>query len=137
MKVDANTLIAQLNRTVSDLSETLITCWIVWIQLFDFIMWHVSDMKHKAADELSWKSKIKRESEDDENINDFIDTQLNIVTVFILTTENSCKEILNAEYSSEHQQIVYYLTTLHRSSEIALSNFWEFKKKALHHWSLR
>ena len=53
LKVDMNTLIAQLNRMMSDLSEALITCWIVWIQLFDFIMWHVSDIKHKAADELS------------------------------------------------------------------------------------
>ena len=93
-------------------------------------MQHVSDMKHKAADELSQKSKIEKESENDENIDNFIDMQLNIVTMFVLTAENSCEEILNAEYSSEHQQIVYYLTTLHRFSEIISSNFQEFKKKA-------
>ena len=80
-------------------------------------------MKHKAADELSWRSKIERESEDDENINDFIDMQLNAVTVLALTAENFSKEILNFKYSSEHQQITYYLTTLHRSSEITSSNF--------------
>ena len=94
-------------------------------------------MKHKAADELSWRLKIKKESEDDENIDDFINTQLNIMMMFTLTAENSCEEILNAEYNSEHQWITYYLTILHRSSEIALSNFQEFKKKALHHWSSR
>ena len=60
-------------------------------------------MKHKAADELSRKSKIKKESEDDENINDFINIQLNIVIMFTLTTENLHEEILNTEYSSEHQ----------------------------------
>ena len=43
LKIDMNILIAQLNRTMSNLSKALITCWIVWIQLFDFIMWHVSD----------------------------------------------------------------------------------------------
>src|SRR5437773_8398205 len=88
-------------------------------------------MKHKAADELSQRSKIKKESENDENINDFIDTQLNIMTMSALTAENSCEEILNAEYSSEHQQIAYYLTTLHRFSEITSLKFQEFKKKAL------
>ena len=81
-------------------------------------------MKHKAADELSWRSKIERESEDDENIDDFIDAQLNAVTVSMLTAENSCEEILNSEYSSEHQQITYYLIILCRFSEITSSNFW-------------
>ena len=65
-------------------------------------MWHVSDMKHKAADELSWRLKIEKESENDENIDDFINMQLNIVMMSALTAENSCEEILNAEYSSEH-----------------------------------
>ena len=86
-------------------------------------MQHVSDTKHKAADELSRRSKIKKESENDENIDDFIDMQLNIVTVFTLTAENSCEEILNAEYSSEHQQITYYLIILCRFSETTFSNF--------------
>ena len=129
LKIDVNILIAQLNRTASNLSEALIMCWIVWIQLFDFIMQHVSDTKHKAADELLQKSKIKRKFENDENIDNFINTQLNIVTIFTLTAENSCEEILNAEYSSEHQQIMYYLTILCKFSEITSSNFWEFKKK--------
>ena len=130
MKIDTNILIAQLNRTASNLSEALIICWIAWIQLFDFIMQHVSDTKHKAADELLQKSKIKRKFENDENIDNFINTQLNIVTIFTLTAENSCEEILNAEYSSEHQWIAYYLTILCRFSEITSSNFQEFKKKA-------
>ena len=77
------------------------------------------------------KSKIERESEDDENIDDFIDMQLNVVTVSTLTASDSSKKILNFKYSSEHQQIVYYLTTLCRSSEITSSNFQEFKKKVL------
>ena len=31
-------------------------------------------MKHKAADELSQKSKIKKKSKDDKNIDNFINT---------------------------------------------------------------
>ena len=52
LKINTNILIAQLNKTASNLSEALITHWIIWIQFFDFIMQHVSDMKHQAADEL-------------------------------------------------------------------------------------
>ena len=72
LKVNVNTLITQLNKIMSNLSEALVTHWIAWIQLFDFTVQHVSDTKHQAADELSQRSKIKRESEDDENINNFI-----------------------------------------------------------------
>ena len=146
MKIDTNILITQLNKIASNLSEALIMHWIIWIQFFDFIMWHVSDTKHKAADELSWKSKIEKESENDKNIDNFIDIQLNIMMMFALTAENLCEEILNAEYSSEHQWIVYYLTILCKFSEITSSNFQEFKKKAfqflvqkihLFHWQKR
>ena len=81
-------------------------------------MQHVSDMKHQAADELSQKSKIERKFENNKNIDNFINMQLNAVTMSALTAENSSKEILNLKYSSEHQQIVYYLTILCRFSEI-------------------
>jgi len=64
---------------------------------------HVSDTKHKTADELSQRSKIKKKSENNENINNFINAQLNAVTVSALTAENSSEEILNLKYSSEHQ----------------------------------
>ena len=60
-------------------------------------------MKHQAADELSQRSKIKKEFENDENIDDFIDMQLNIVMMSALTAENSCEKILNAEYNSKYQ----------------------------------
>jgi len=74
LKIDINILITQLNKIASNLSEALITYWIVWIQLFNFIVWHISDTKYKAADELSQRLKIKKESEDDEDINNFINT---------------------------------------------------------------
>jgi len=47
-----------------------------------------------------------------------------------LTAENSCEKILNSEYNSKHQQIMYYLIILCKFSEITFSNFQEFKKKA-------
>ena len=36
LKMNANILVAQLNWTVTDLSDALIIWWIVWIWLFDF-----------------------------------------------------------------------------------------------------
>ena len=59
-------------------------------------------MKYKVADELLQRSKIEKESEDDKNINDFINVQLNAIIMSALTAENFSKEILNSEYSSEH-----------------------------------
>ncbi len=60
-------------------------------------------MKHKAADELSWRSKIEKESENDENIDYFINMQLNTMTMSALIAENFNEEILNSEYSSKYQ----------------------------------
>ena len=36
LETDANALVAQLNRSGTDLPGALVTRWIAWIQLFDF-----------------------------------------------------------------------------------------------------
>src|SRR6266487_3883028 len=41
LELDANTLVAQLNRSASDLPGALVTGWIAWIRLFDFDVKHV------------------------------------------------------------------------------------------------
>ena len=48
-----NVLVAQLNRSATDLPGALVTRWIVYIQLFDFKVCHVLGNKHTAADRLS------------------------------------------------------------------------------------
>ena len=53
VKLDAQTLVSQLNRSAADISEALINCWIAWIQLFDFDVLHVPGKKHQALNTLS------------------------------------------------------------------------------------
>ena len=53
LEVDAATLVHQLNHAAINLSDSLVTQWIAWIQLFDFTAQHVLNHKNAAADELS------------------------------------------------------------------------------------
>jgi len=52
VKLDAQTLVSQLNRGVIDIFNALINCWIAWIKLFNFNVQHVSDKKHQALNAL-------------------------------------------------------------------------------------
>src|SRR2546423_9124704 len=83
VELDAKTLVAQLNRTASDLPGALLTRWIAWIRLFDFEVRHVPGKKNVVADGLSRKppgpSDILEEEEQD--IEDFIDGELDLVRV--------------------------------------------------------
>ena len=53
IETDAKTLVAQLNRSASDVPGALVTRWLAWIHLFDFEVRHVSGKKYTAADDLS------------------------------------------------------------------------------------
>lgn len=84
VEVDAKILVAQLNRSASDLPGALVTRWIAWIRLFDFEVRHVPGKKNAVADGLSRKppgpSDILEEDEE-EDIEDFIDSELDLVRV--------------------------------------------------------
>ena len=123
LELDANTLVAQLNRSANDLPGALVTGWIAWIQLFDFTVKHVPGNKHTAADGLSHQPKIEDEDEKEKNINDFIDSQLNIVRISNSELDELKSEILKSEYSLKHQQITYYLTLLQKLVDILQSDF--------------
>ena len=131
LEFNANILIAQLNWSVNDLLKIFMTDWIAWIQFFDFIVKHVFTNKHTATDELSCQSKIKNEDEKKKNIDDFIDSQLNIVRISNLELDKLKSEILESEYSLKHQQIAYYLTSLQKSTDISQSDFRKFCKKTV------
>ena len=61
MEVNAATLVAQLNHLASDLSNSVIICWILWIYLFDFDVKHVLGMKNTVADGLSQQPLMKED----------------------------------------------------------------------------
>lgn len=76
LEIDANTLVAQLKQSPSDLPGALITRWLTWIRIFDFDVKHVPGKKHTAADGLSRRPAGEGETLDTEDIDDWIDDQL-------------------------------------------------------------
>ena len=131
LELDANTLVAQLNWSASNLPGALVTRWIAWIQLFNFMIWHIPGNKHTATDELSWRSKIEDEIVDEEDIDDFIDSQLNMIHVSTLEIGNNNDNVLEPGYSQAHQQIAYYLTSMQRPPGMSTSKFRNFCKTAV------
>jgi len=75
VKLDAQTLVSQLNRSVVDISGVFINYWIAWIQLFDFDILHVSDKKHQALNTLSQHPQAEDETDsDNSDIEDFLNS---------------------------------------------------------------
>lgn len=83
VELDAKTLVAQLNRSASDLPGALVTRWLAWIRLFDFDVRHVAGKKNAVADGLSRRplGPGEVEDQDEEDIEDFIDGELDVVRV--------------------------------------------------------
>ncbi len=76
MKTNARMLVDQLNRFDRNLSDALVTRWLVWIRFFDFEIRHVSNIKHTTADDLFKMSSFVndlKEIVEEENIDDWID----------------------------------------------------------------
>ena len=67
---------------------------------------------------------------DTEDINEFIDSELNVVKVLILETEKKL-DVLKSEYLCESQQITYFLLTLKKFKNISASNYFRFCKKVM------
>jgi len=90
LETDASVLVAQLNRSATDLPGALVTRWIAYIQLFDFEVRYVPRTKHTAADKLSWRPQTESDDIDKANevdIEDFIDAELNAFSVALVVAE--------------------------------------------------
>ena len=135
LEVDAKTLVAQLNRTATDLPGALVTGWLAWIQLFDFDVKHVPGKKHTAADGLSRRPSAAGEGLEDQDIDDFVDAQLACIEVcsgrMVRGDHMNEIRILKESYSARSEQIAQYLTTLKRPEDIPRSVFHKWKKHAL------
>jgi len=125
VKLNAQTLVSQLNRSAVNIFDVLINCWIVWIQLFDFDVLHVSDKKHQALNTLSWHSQAEDEADsDNSDIEDFLNSQLfhSSVWAYLVSTEHVTSQksklittsVLNpeSEYSEDQIAMATYLVTL-------------------------
>ena len=113
LETDANVLVAQLNRSATDLPGALVTRWIAYIRLFDFEVRHVPGNKHTAADGLSRRPRTESDDVDEANevnIDDFIDAEINAFQVTpVLVNETDRTEsndnLLKDGYSEESWQI--------------------------------
>ena len=135
IEIDANTLVAQLNQSATDLPGALVTRWLAWIRLFDFDVRHVPGTKHGAADGLSRRPRGPSDDQDDLDeldIDDFIDAELNPIRVYPVTVgEDPDVNVLDDSYSEQSQRIARYLATMVRPSEMSRKEFRQFKLQAL------
>ena len=130
LETDINVLAAQLNRSGTDLPGALITRWLAWIRFFDFEVRHIPGTKHTAADGLSRRPRTASDDIDEENaedIDDFIDAQLNSIRVFPIDVD----PVLEGEYSEQSWKIAQYLATLQRPSDMDRKEFRSFQQRAL------
>jgi hypothetical protein len=77
-------LAAQLNRSKTDLLNTLLTRWLAWIRQFDFEIRHIPGIKHTAADGLSRRPRTASDNINEmheEDIDDFITAELNTLSI--------------------------------------------------------
>ena len=79
--MDANVLIAQLNRGATDLPGALVTRWLAWIRLFDFDVHHVPGLKHMVADGLSRRLGATAGKESETDIDEFITSELECLCI--------------------------------------------------------
>jgi hypothetical protein len=83
IETDANTLVAQLNRSATDLPGSLMTRWLAWIFLWDFEVRHVPGKKNVAADRLSRRPPNEGQGyplEPEDNLEEYIDNCLDLNT---------------------------------------------------------
>lgn len=126
VETDANTLCAQLSRSVTDLPGALVTQWIAWIRLFDFEIKHISGNLNQAADALSRRRATPEdldERKNEEDIDEWVDAQLSATRATRLsstrdatitreenrTTDGGGSRILNEEYSDKYEEIAVFL----------------------------
>lgn len=133
LETDAGVLIAQFNRSGTELLWELVIQWIAWIQLFDFEIWHIPGQKQSTADGLSQHPLTAAdwaEAEVQEDIDKFLLPELNNFRVSLITLYESIL-ILDHNFLDKSWRIATYLTTLLQPPEINIREFYAFKKKAV------
>ena len=67
VKIDARTLVHQLNLPASDLPGSVVNRWLAWIRLFNFDIKHVAGKKHGGPDGLSRRKQSEDDSDSDDS----------------------------------------------------------------------
>ncbi|KAJ5110888.1 hypothetical protein N7532_001423 [Penicillium argentinense] len=157
LEIDAKTLVAQLNRSATDLPGALVTSWIAWIRLFDFDVHHVPGRKHGAADALSrrpYSAEEIAEQKNEEDVDEFILAEISTLRVMMNPVETSIggqlmdsveddvgnvdvhvgekmrMRMLDDSYSDESEKIAQWCVSIRRPSGMSPRQYNHFKKHA-------
>ena len=67
-------------NSATDIPSSVVLQWIVWIQMFDFSVWHILGKRNIVVDSLSRQPIIKRVQKlaELENTEEFLDRQFNM-----------------------------------------------------------
>lgn len=138
LEVDSETVVAQLNRSATDLPGALVNQWLAWIRLFDFTVRHVKGTKHGAPDGLSRRppspTNSSNESLSEEDFDARILADLSLIVARINPlVESESDRILDAIFSDESEKIARWLTRLQKPPGLVGSSLTAFKKKACKH----
>jgi len=149
VETDAQTLVAQLQRSATDLPGALVTRWLALLNLWDFDIVHVSGKKNVVADALSRRPEPEGwtpPEEPEEDVEDFIEAHLNATQLaFVRDNQTipallygSCpadlsfnEQPLDESYSEESQQLASWILFRKRPEHLTKSDFKKFKQKAL------
>ncbi|CAI6342054.1 unnamed protein product [Periconia digitata] len=124
VETDAQTLIAQLNRTSSETPGSLMNRWLAAIMMWDFDIRHVKGKKNVIPDALSRMPQdddFEPPMEPDDDLEAFLDHTLSehvaveINGAFLAAAgerTEAAGRYLDEWYSEESEQIAQYLTTL-------------------------
>ena len=98
---DADTLVAQINSSVTDLPGALVTRWMAYIRMFDFEIKHIPGSKNQAADALSRKRITQEDIEEcdaEDDLDDWIDAQLSSFRLCPVGLENQHEQDGNPQF---------------------------------------
>jgi hypothetical protein len=149
VETDAKTLVAQLQRSATDLPGALVTRWLALLNLWDFDIVHVAGKKNVVADALSRRPEEdgwEPPEEAEEDVEDFIDAHLNSARLILgpaapctlALQYGSCPVNLSFDstpldptYNAESQEIATWILFRKRPERLSQSEFIRFKRKAL------
>ena len=131
VQTNSQALVWLLNQSSNDLSNAMITHWLIYIYFFDFDVWYISDNKNDAADNLSRRGKALEDESDDDS-DDYFESQLYFISTKSLTLFSSFTRVYlcDEEYINDDLILRCYLETLEWFERFNDEKYQKLRKKS-------